>query len=360
MTWLLDRCFRRLSTDQVNSPIVACLTTFLGWMQGQLHTVATDGCVSAEGSLTIADQAVKFLAGIRSGECALYSVGEQGSASTVYLATAWNHNTTKLKPLGRPNKECALLETAHWNTMGDVSCTCDRGRLYFRAPCVHKLALQALESPRLATAMSLQKGPRVVEIVCNKEGERVFGVYWNAGSPSPQRTMVHYGEAARMGWYCEGRKSGCSKTADCSHIQEVKRALGRPNGVDKLSRTLFSEGQLELAMASLREGLVDGEGDGSAHSEPDAADPELDRYLTELVVGSHEGATCKGPSCFCKQYPRVFGGAEGDAEPCAARCCSSTETNGKRARSEQGKQLGCGCWGNHETDQTERQIILGG
>jgi hypothetical protein len=119
---------------------------------------------------------------------------------------------------------------------------------------VHKLALKALESPRLASAISLQKGPRVVEIPCDRSGERVFRGYWNAGSPSPQRTMVHHGEGAQMGWYCEGRKSGCSKTTDCSHIQGVKRALSRPSGVDKLSKSSFSEGQLECDVG--RESLL--------------------------------------------------------------------------------------------------------
>ncbi|GAQ80248.1 hypothetical protein KFL_000490380 [Klebsormidium nitens] len=309
-------------------------------VKGQLHTENGEAS-AAKGGRTIVDQAMMYLDGLRSGECAMYSVGELGSASTVYLASTWNHNAAGLKPLGRPSKVHALLETVNWDTMGNVSCTCDCGRRYTQAPCVHKLALQALESPRLASAISLQRGPKVVEIPCDRIGERVFGVYWNAGSPSPQRTMVHHGEGAQMGWYCEGRKSGCSKTADCSHIQGVKRAMSRPSGVDKLSKSSFSEGQLELAKTALKAGLVDSRaGSVTAHSRPGTADSDVDGYIAELVVGSHERAACEGSSCFCKQHPRVFGGAGIDVEPCAARCCTSAQTNGKRARSEQGESSG--------------------
>jgi hypothetical protein len=320
---------------------VAYLTAILEYMQGQIDTGPAEAS-GAESRRTIVDQAIMILDGMRSeGECALYSVGEQGSASTVYLASTWNHNA-KPKPLGRPSTEVrALLETVHRDTMGNVSCTCDCGRRYSQAPCVHKFALQALESPRLASAISLQKGPKVVEIPCDRTGERVFGVYWNAGSPSPKRTMVHHGEAAQMGWFCEGMKDGCSKTADCSHIQGVKRALGRPGGVAKLSKSVFSESQLELAMTSLRAGLVDSRGGNvTAHGGPGTADSDVDGYLAELVVGSHERAACSGPDCFCKQHPRAFGGSQPDGEPCTARCCNSAPKNGKRARSEQAESSG--------------------
>jgi hypothetical protein len=318
-------------------PFAKYLTTFLVWTQGQPHTENGDAS-GAEDRRTTIDQAVMYLDGLRSGECAFYSVGEQESAGTVYLASTWNHNGARPKPLGRPSKVRALLETVHRDTMGNLSCTCDRGRLYSQAPCVHKLTLQAFGSPRLASAISLQKGTRVVEIACDRTGERVFGVYWNAGSPSPQRTMVHYGEGPQMGWYCEGRKSGCSKTADCSHIQRVKRALSESSGVEKLSRSSFSEEQLELAKTSLKDGLGDSRGgDCVAQSGECAPDADVDGYLAELVVGSHERAACEGPSCFCKQHPRVFGGADVDEEPCAARCCASAQTNGKRVRSEQGE-----------------------
>jgi hypothetical protein len=143
--------------------------------EGRSQASPTGDC-DADGRLTIAAQAARFINGIKSGQCVLYNVGED-SPSTVYLGTAWDHNNARPKPLGRPSKVRALLETVHWDTTGKPSCTCDRGRLYFDAPCVHKLALQALETPRLASHVSLQRGARVVEAPCDGAGERVFGVY---------------------------------------------------------------------------------------------------------------------------------------------------------------------------------------
>ncbi|GAQ92876.1 hypothetical protein KFL_011770010, partial [Klebsormidium nitens] len=100
----------------------------------------------------------------------------------------------------------------------------------------------------------------------------------------------------------------------------------------------FSVEQLELAKTSLKDGLGNGRGgDGMAHGEHCAPDADVEAYLAELVVGSHERAACEGPRCFCKQHPRVFGGADMDEKPCAARCCASAQTNGKRVRSEQGE-----------------------
>ncbi|GAQ88997.1 hypothetical protein KFL_004770040 [Klebsormidium nitens] len=309
----------------------------------------------AEGRLTVAAQAAKFLAGIKAGHCVLYTVGEEDSASSVYLATTWDHNAARLKPLGRPSKVRALLETVHWDTSGAASCTCDRGRLFFGAPCVHKLALQALEGPRQASHISLQRGARVVEAPC-RPGERVFGVYWNAASPSPHRTMVHFGASERFPWYCEGRQGGCSKTADCSHILEVKSALQRPEGVPRLSGCLFSEEQLERALVSVHRGggVVRIEAGGAAargtrercaagaqgpagdEGSPSVdASAELEANLLELVIGGHHEATCKGESCFCKQHPTLFGGVDLGGEACASRCCSSASASGKRARSEQ-------------------------
>jgi hypothetical protein len=171
-----------------------------------------------------------------SGNCAIYSIDEKGSSSSVFLMTAWNHNAARPKPLGRPTKSNALLETVYWDTVGNPSCTCDRGRLSFGAACAHKLALQALQERRQASHQSIQKGQRVVEAPCSSVGQRVFGVYWNAVSPSPERTMVHFSAGAEFEWYCEGRRSGCSKTADCSHLQEVKRALQTREGVVASSR----------------------------------------------------------------------------------------------------------------------------
>jgi hypothetical protein len=73
-----------------------------------------------------------------------------------------------------------------------------------------------------------------VEAPCTTVGQRVFGVYWNVNSPSSKRTMVHFDTEAQFQWYCKGRRGGCSKTADCSHLLEVKRALERREGVSRL------------------------------------------------------------------------------------------------------------------------------
>jgi hypothetical protein len=323
---------------------LTCHPAHLQEGQGQVSpTKARD----ADGRLTIAAQATKFIAGIKSGQCVLYSVGEEDSPSTVFLATAWDHNNARPKPLGRPSKVRALLETVHCDTRGVPSCTCDRGRLFFDSPCVHKLALEALEPPRLASHVSLQRGARVVEAPCEGADERVFGVYWNAGSPSPQRTMVHYSRAGEFPWYCKGRQSGCSKAVDCTHIQAAKKALEKRGGVQLLAGSLFSTEQLDQAMGAIGQGGLSG---GVSHQtkfeseapsctqqgEGGVADAGLEKYLAELAVGGHQEPTCMGGSCFCKQDARVFGGVELDREAgCTARCCSSAAASGKRARSGQ-------------------------
>ncbi|GAQ90586.1 hypothetical protein KFL_006580160 [Klebsormidium nitens] len=95
-----------------------------------------------------------FNASLATGKCSIYSVGEEGSSNSVFLMTAWNHNSARPKPLGRPTKSNALLETVYWDTTGNPSCTCDRGRLSFGAACVHKLALQALQERRQSSHVS--------------------------------------------------------------------------------------------------------------------------------------------------------------------------------------------------------------
>jgi hypothetical protein len=291
-----------------------------------------------------------------SGNCAVYSIDEESSSSSVFLMTAWNHNAARPKPLGRPTKSTALLETVYWDTVGNPSCTCDRGRLSFDAACVHKLTLQALQERRQSSHRSFQKGQRVVEAPCSGVGQRVFGVYWNAGSTSPKRTMVHFSSGAEFEWYCEGRRAGCSKTTDCNHLQEVKRALQRREGVSRLEGCLFSELELERARLWLHQ--KDGEvaagkehaaatstkaGDKSCaideagHQEELEALTDEERYLIGLVAGERHDAYCKGDACFCKQHLLLFGGVGLDRQPgCEGRCCSpaNSSTTGKRQRAE--------------------------
>ncbi|GAQ93025.1 hypothetical protein KFL_012570010 [Klebsormidium nitens] len=216
----------------------------------------------ANGQLTLVAQAARFLANIKTGYCSIYSTGETEGCSPVFLMTTWNHNAARPKPLGRPSKSTALLET----------------------------------------------GPRVVEAPCSTLGQRVFGVFWNTSSPSPERTMVHFDAEADFQWYCEGRRGGCSKTADCRHLLEVKRVLERREGVSKLEGCLFTETQLERARVWLqrkkREVAAGKEeaactqtqaGEGCQASKACGEDLEAlsdeERYLLGLVAGERHDAT---------------------------------------------------------------------
>jgi hypothetical protein len=151
-----------------------CLIDVLDLSQVQCNS---EQARDADGQLTLVAQAGRFLSNIMSGDCAIYRIGEEGSNSSVFLMTAWNRDAARPKPLGRPTKSNSLLATVYWDTMGNPSCTCDRGRLSFGAACVHKLALQALQERRQPSHVLLQKGQRVVEAPCSGVGQRVFGVY---------------------------------------------------------------------------------------------------------------------------------------------------------------------------------------
>jgi hypothetical protein len=191
----------------------------------------------------------------------------------------------------------------------------------------------------------------VVEAPCSGVGQRVFGVYWNAGSTSPKRTMVHFSAGAEFEGYCEGKRAGCSKTTDCSHLQEVKRVLQRREGVTRLEGCLFSDSRLERARLWLHQ--KDGEvaagkehaaftltqaGEGSCavneagHREELEALTDEERYLIGLVAGERHDAVCKGDACFCKQHLSLFGGVGLDRQPCEGRCCSPANSNAARKR----------------------------
>jgi hypothetical protein len=192
-------------------------------------------------------------------------------------------------------------------------------------------------------------------VTCSSVGQRVFGVCWKAGSTSPKRTMVHFSAGAEFEWYCEGRRGGCSKTTDCSHLEEVKRALQRKEGVSRLEGCIFSDSQLERARLWLHQ--KDGEvaagkqhaastpsqaGEGSCavgeagHQEELEALTDEERYLLGLVAGERHDAVCKGANCFCKQHLSLFGGVGLDRQPCEGRCCSpaNSSATGKRPRAE--------------------------
>lgn len=302
---------------------------------------------------SLTSQATKFLAGVQDGTCSIYELGDgsergdEGSGlGLVFLMSVWANG--RPKPLGRPSKSTALLETVHWDTLGKASCTCDRGRLGPDAPCVHKLALAALGSRQQASHVDLQKGSRVIEVPCSRgPAERVFGVYWNAASPSPKRTMVHKHEGAGEEWYCQGKQSGCSTSKDCDHIRAVKEALRNPGrSIERLSGRLFSEDRLARARAWLletdrkegRERAPESKEGGSAEGSSDLS--SVERYLMELIVGEPHEASCKGASCFCKQHQQLFGGADFERRTCENGCCQvgtdANEVGGKRGRPEPG------------------------
>ncbi|GAQ91154.1 hypothetical protein KFL_007360010, partial [Klebsormidium nitens] len=289
----------------------------------------------ANGQLTLVAQAARFLANIKTGYCSIYSTGEAGVSSPVFLMTAWNHNAARPKPLERPSKNTALLETVYWDTMGNPSCTCDRGRLSFDAACVHKLALQALQERQQPSHLSFQKGPRVVEVPCSTVGQRVFGVFWNASSPSPERTMVHFDAEADFQWYCEGRREGCSKTADCGHLLEVKRALERREGGWLYRKEREVAAGKEDAACNRPQAGEECRASNAGGEELEAL-PDEERYLLGLVAGEQHDAVCKGDACFCQQHPSLFGGVSLDKQPCEGRCCTSADSSSpeKRPREE--------------------------
>ncbi|GAQ79812.1 hypothetical protein KFL_000380420 [Klebsormidium nitens] len=167
--------------------------------------------------------------------------------------------------------------------------------------------------------------------------------------------MVHFSAEAEFQWYCEGRRAGCSKTTDCSHLQEVKRALQRREGVSRLDGRLFSESQLERARLWLHQKASEvavgkqhagptppqageescADGEAGPQEELEALTDE-ERYLLGLVAGEQHDAVCKGDVCFCKQHLSLFGGVGLDRQPCEGRCCSpaNSSATGKRPRAE--------------------------
>jgi hypothetical protein len=166
---------------------------------------------------------------------------------------------------------------------------------------------------------------------------------------------VHFSAGAEFEWYCERRRGRCSKTTDCSHLQEVKRALQTREGVSRFEGCIFLDSQLERARLWLHQ--KDGEvaagkqhaaftppqaGEGSCavgeagHQEELEALTDEERYLLGLVAGERHDAVCKGANYFCKQHLSLFGGVGLDRQPCEGRCCSpaNSSATGKRPRAK--------------------------
>lgn len=140
--------------------------------------------------------------------------------------SAWNHNGRgKPKPLGKRDKVSALPETVWWNTVGELCCTCDRGRLTEDAPCVHKVTMAALSESwirgaELPIRQMLGQGVRVERLASDEKGS-YFAVADNPHSVS--RRMVIRSKGG--GWCCEGKRDGCPSLTDCSHIGAAKAAV---------------------------------------------------------------------------------------------------------------------------------------
>ncbi|GAQ93643.1 hypothetical protein KFL_017510010, partial [Klebsormidium nitens] len=93
----------------------------------------------------IKSQALRYLGLIGEGVCRVFVPAESACPPLRLYMTGWDHNGRgKPRPLGKPDKVFALAETVWWNMVGELSCTCDRGRLTHNAPCVHKFAMAAL------------------------------------------------------------------------------------------------------------------------------------------------------------------------------------------------------------------------
>jgi hypothetical protein len=139
---------------------------------------------------------------------------------------AWDHNGLgRLKPIGKPDKVHGLPETVWWNTLGELCCTCNRGRLTSDAPCLHKLAMAALSESwmheaELPTRQALGRGVRVEQLATDERGG-YFAVQDNPHGVS--RRMVFRSKGG--GYYCHGKRDGCPSLTDCEHVTSAKACL---------------------------------------------------------------------------------------------------------------------------------------
>ncbi|GAQ93557.1 hypothetical protein KFL_016440020, partial [Klebsormidium nitens] len=233
------------------------------------------------------------------------------------------------------NRRRAAAQTVWWSTLGELCCTCDRGRLMEDAPCVHKLALAALSeswssTAELPTQELLGRGARV-ERVCSDETGSYFALADNLqGPPSPQRRMVF--RSSKGAWYCEGKRDGCPSVTDCSHVIAAKAALRNEGDLSVAVQMVLrlSEPLSEAALGWLKRwngelpkiGVPPAVGT-SSQGGGDAGLSEEERYLVGLLERRpHEQATCAGDSCFCRQHDRLFG------EAAVAHTSNDRESNG--------------------------------
>ncbi|GAQ92640.1 hypothetical protein KFL_010800040 [Klebsormidium nitens] len=315
---------------------------------GAVEETSTEGAASplARG---IKEQALRCLVLMTAPEQSVRVLLPTGSASPplrLYM-TAWDHNGEgRPKGLGKPSKIHALPETVWWSTLGELCCTCDRGRLMGDAPCVHKLAMAAFSkswasTAELPTHESLGRGARVERVGSDETGS-YFAVADNLQRPpSPQRRMVF--RSSKGGWYCEGKRDGCPSLVDCSHVMAAKGALRNEGDLpvaDQMVLRLLeplSEAALDWLEAWNGElpkiGKTPAVGPPSQERDDDGLSKE-ERYLIELLERRpHERAACAGDSCFCRQHDRLFGEGSEQGEAAAhVKNARSSRGPGERRR----------------------------
>ncbi|GAQ93266.1 hypothetical protein KFL_014030010, partial [Klebsormidium nitens] len=267
-------------------------------------------------ALGIKEQAVRYLVMMTSLEESVRVFLPTWSASPplrLYMS-AWDHNGEgRPKKLGKPDKVHALPEIVWWDTLGELCCSCDRGRLMEEAPCVLKLAPAALSeswssTAELPTQESLGRGARVEQVGADATGS-FFAVADNLGGPpGPRRRMVFC--SSKGGWYCEGKRDGCPSLMDCSHVSAAKAALRLDEGGVSVADQMILRLSEPLSMAALswleawngelpKIGVCPAVGTSRAQGGGDAGLSEEERYLVGLLERRpHEQATCAGDSCF--------------------------------------------------------------
>jgi hypothetical protein len=261
----------------------------------------------------VASQAARFLRRIPDGTCLLVLPVGQGIRGPLlgrlYLS-AWDHNRSKPKPLGKPCKGRGLLEESWWDGQGRLNCTCDCGRLALDAPCLHKLVLASLcagsiASSVLPTANELSREALEVEHLGSDSSGGFYAIRNSPKGVSPERRMLHRSTAGV--WYCEGKLDGCPAQYDCSHIAAAKLAvtLGQ---VQRTKGMLLESAALSMAAQWIKQwdgklpllGESGGAGMSARERRPSAA----------IAGREHEGTECKGDECFCQTHRLTFGALE--------------------------------------------------
>jgi hypothetical protein len=264
----------------------------------------------------VATQATRFLKRIPDGTCLVVLPVGQGLRGALlgrlYL-TAWDHNRSKGKPLGKPSKGKGLLEESWWDAQGRLNCTYDHGRLALDAPCVHKVVLASLCAGSIATgALPTPRELSTEALTVEQLGADSSGAFYAVrNSPkgvSPEHRMLHRSTAGV--WYCEGKQNGCPAQYDCSHIAAAKVALSHGQ-VQRAEGLLLDSFALSRAAQWIEqwEGRLPLLGEASGGGEAQTSREE--RRLPAAFAGQeHGGAQCAGEDCWCQKHRVIFGEAQ--------------------------------------------------